>query len=501
MHLVVVGTLHAVLHLFWDSDRLLLGTASPASSSSSSASPSASPTAAGTPARGRRTGQQLYRSLALRLPLLAISAFTRALASLFISVPVYVLFLRAPSWRLTLALFRPFYSLPKSSLPPMATPFASTLDFVPRCMLAGFLFSVLLLVSNAAFSLFLVNEPLKDGRPLTSESKDPNGSLLNGLRSKKPNVKAFALWELAFIARDFSDRRVAIYTDIERKDGPAWSQICKVCLDVVATLEARVDPQVVVVASAAAATGSEEDASLRRLTKSVRDHAGIMVAMPARKNTFQSEVEKMVTKVAIDPQASPRLSPMAHKALGGARRRLQEVQRDISGPENAGSSVQQLARHVLALPVVGWPFRLTFRNRITAAVLGGPYGEPSIYVNAISALRLLAVHSLQEDKFGNVQRDVAAIVRALTAATAKLDAFRAAFPVHWTDVLAERDCPEVDDIRAALKDGLADLLASFGQYSRDLRLTKTDVRLAEEAASSGRIQTDAPMSEEMQQVR
>lgn len=42
---------------------------------------------------------------------------------------------------------------------------------------------------NTAFSVFMVREPLKDGNPLTSESKDPNGSLLNGLKSKKLSIK------------------------------------------------------------------------------------------------------------------------------------------------------------------------------------------------------------------------------------------------------------------------------------------------------------------------
>lgn len=45
------------------------------------------------------------------------------------------------------------------------------------------------LAGNKMFSLFLVRAPVKNGNPLTSESKDPNGSLLVGLRSKKLPIK------------------------------------------------------------------------------------------------------------------------------------------------------------------------------------------------------------------------------------------------------------------------------------------------------------------------
>ncbi|KAL1888967.1 hypothetical protein Sste5346_009235 [Sporothrix stenoceras] len=487
VHVVCVGAVNALMHLFRDSDRLLLGTARSNNAATSSG---------GNAAAGKTS--QLYSSLLYQLPFLVVSACTRAVAGLATSIILYNFFVRPFAWRFTLTLFRPFFSLPKSSLPPSMTPYFSTFTFLPRCFQAGFLFSLLLVISNAAFSLFLVNEPLKDGKPLTSDSKDPNGSLLNGLKSKKDKIKAFSMWELAFIARDFPDRRVAIYTDIDRKDGSTWSQVCRLCLDTIKQLENRIDPPTPAApAPAVAAPATSEDATeVKRLTKPVRDDPNILVATPQKKKTFSSEMEKMVNKVAIDPANSPRLSPLTKHVLQDARKRLQDVQRDISGPENPNSSLQNLVRQVLSFPIVGYPFRLQFQNRITAAVLGGPYGEPSVYVNAINALSLLAVHSLQEDKFGNVQRDVATIVRELTCVTRKLESLKASFPVHWTDIEAKRVCPEVDAIIDAFKDGLTDLIASFGRYSRDLRLSQTDMRLAEEAATAGREKKKEPQPEE-----
>ena len=43
--------------------------------------------------------------------------------------------------------------------------------------------------SNAVFSAYVAQEPLKKDQPLTNDSRDPNGSLLNGLRSKKEIAK------------------------------------------------------------------------------------------------------------------------------------------------------------------------------------------------------------------------------------------------------------------------------------------------------------------------
>jgi nucleoporin NDC1 len=43
--------------------------------------------------------------------------------------------------------------------------------------------------SNFVFSLYVAQEPVKKDKPLTGDSPDPNGSLLNGLKSKKELVR------------------------------------------------------------------------------------------------------------------------------------------------------------------------------------------------------------------------------------------------------------------------------------------------------------------------
>lgn len=132
---------------------------------------------------------------------------------------------------------------------------------------------------------------------------------------------------------------------------------------------------------------------------------------------------------------------------------------------------------------LGWPFRQEYRRRIGAVVLGSPYGDVGIIVDAIDSLTRLSVCSLKEDKYGNVQRDVKLIIQTLTNTITQLEGFKTRLGIHWTDVNAVRESPEVDAVLAALKSGLGDLVEAFGDYSEDLRLSQSEMRMAREAAT------------------
>jgi nucleoporin NDC1 len=304
------------------------------------------------------------------------------------------------------------------------------------------------------------------------------------------------MWELAFISRDYEARRKGIYEDIDRKDGPMWSQVYAICLETIRSMEGRIDnygkPPVAAPPTTVATVGEK-----RRSTQPPR-HEPILQSTP-QKYTFRHEVEKVVTHIATDPAQPSQLSPLAKKAMATAKDELLKKQKEVTGSDDPLSLFKTVALKILNTPV-GWPFRQEFSRRLTAVVLGTPYGEPSLYVNAITALSLLAVQSLKEDKYGNVQRDVATIIRTFTTVTSKLEAFKAGFPVHWTDVEKKKESPEVDAILEALRDGLRNLVEAFGPYARDLRLSLTDMRLAREAAG---IENDEQVArrQEMKQVR
>lgn len=120
-------------------------------------------------------------------PAIFSDTLIRAIYALPIAFTLYFAVFRSFAWSWTLMFFRPFYQLPKTNMAPPSWP--SDLWLFGRCMYGGIMVSLLWAVGNAAFTASMAQEPLKNGKALTSESKDPNGSLLNGLKSKKNTVK------------------------------------------------------------------------------------------------------------------------------------------------------------------------------------------------------------------------------------------------------------------------------------------------------------------------
>ena len=312
------------------------------------------------------------------------------------------------------------------------------------------------------------------------------------------------MWELALIAKDFQPRRAAIFQDIDRKDGPMWSQVYTLCLDVVKGMEARIDghgkaPEPAPPAPVSTATEAKPASAPVNPGSSEE----VLLSTPT-KRTFREEVERAVRKAAVSPGQPSRLSPMVEKGVAQAKGVVEDITQQATGARNPDNPFQYWTRRILDSPL-GLPFKQTFERKVSTVVLGTPYGEPSLYINAISALTLLAVFSLTEDSYGNVQRDVATIIRTFTAVTTKLEGFKADLPLHWTDPEGKRECADVDAVLKTLREALRQLMQHFGPFARDLRLSFADVRHAREAAGLPGRERDATRSEatksEMRQLR
>lgn len=259
-----------------------------------------------------------------------------------------------------------------------------------------------------------------------------------------------------------------------------WSQVYALSLDVVKGIESRIDgygkaPEPTPASLVPVATEA------RPVLAAAKPISSENVLLDTPNKTFRGEVERVVRTGAVAPGQASRLSPMVEKGVAQAKGYVEEFSRQATGAESPNNPFQYWTRRALDSPL-GLPFNQTFERRITTAVLGTPYGEPSLFINAISALTMLAVFSLTEDSYGNVQRDVATIIRTFTAVITKLEGFKAEFPLHWTDFEGKRECAEVDAILRTLKEGLQKLMYAFGPFSRDLRLSFADVRHAREAA-------------------
>ena len=180
VNLVLVGVLESLLHLYFDFDRLELRTVNPVE-------PERNPAAA--------RGPDPWPRLVNMVPVILLRSLTIAISvGLANYIFVYSL-LRRSAWGRAMAFFRWFYhNLPRSNIPPSQAPWS--IWMLGRSIWASFLFCVLWDVTGLAFMLQMEKGPFKLRQPLTSESKDPNGSLVNGLKSKKPRIQVRVPWTL-----------------------------------------------------------------------------------------------------------------------------------------------------------------------------------------------------------------------------------------------------------------------------------------------------------------
>jgi nucleoporin NDC1 len=118
-----------------------------------------------------------------RLPSLAFSSLLRVIIMAVVSPFLYTFTIRESAWAFTRFFAKIVWKLPKAGTLPDIKPFH--MSVLLRTITSGFLLAILWEVGNALFSIYVAQEPLKNERPITYESKDPNGSLLTGLRGKK----------------------------------------------------------------------------------------------------------------------------------------------------------------------------------------------------------------------------------------------------------------------------------------------------------------------------
>ena len=119
------------------------------------------------------------KSIGPRLLHNAISrtAFCGLVGSLF-----YLIFVRQPMWNFAFSFASYFFTLQRNQRPPVI---GGLMDMIGRFLVEGFLLELLWEFCNAIFTDHVSEEPLKRDQPLSNDSKDPNGSLLQGLKAKK----------------------------------------------------------------------------------------------------------------------------------------------------------------------------------------------------------------------------------------------------------------------------------------------------------------------------
>ncbi|KAL5000718.1 nucleoporin protein Ndc1-Nup [Aspergillus recurvatus] len=425
---------------------------------------------------------------------------------------VYVFFLRRRAWSYTMSLAKLFWDFPRSAADPPTLILPVKPLLIARTMFSGALLVLCWQTTNLFFSVFLSQEPLKRGQPLTSEAKDPNGSLLNGLKAKKETVRAFAFWELCFISQQFSDRRKAIFNDIDREGGPAWTQILQSATEVIQGISTRINEQKSSVANSKpspAETNSEPTLrTLPRLADPVKED-NIFAASPKSTTTqgkfgegFSSTLRSLGESPDWTPKARARARNVFDRASSAVlsperKQRLLSSSQDFklltgassTRPENTHPILAQLLRSPIGLLI-----RQPFARRLSGTVLGAPTDSLSSIIDAVESLTRLLIASLKEDPYGKVQADVPAIVRLFTETVTTVDTYaHVELDVHWTDAAfppssdptaqaAARRVPDVELVIDSLRASLKSLLVAFSPYFKDVGLVGKDLRLAKEAA-------------------
>ena len=407
-----------------------------------------------------------------------------------------------------------FWNFSRAAANPRGVLPAIGFDAIFRSFVSGVLLLLLWNATNILFTTFLSQEPLRQGKPLTSQAKDPNGSLLNGLKTHKEVAKSFAFWELSYISDKFPDRRKAIFNDIDREGGAAWSQILGASTELVEAVCTRINEakqkQQKKKQSKRAEKPEPEIHYLPRLTESPKSE-GIFAAPPkatSRGDKFADAVSKTVKSYGQSPDWTPTARTRARDVLGRAssvvlspesKRKLLSYSSHelelLTGPmsKSGAETIHPLIAQVLRSPI-GEPFRQYYAQRLRGIVFGGPHSTLCPLVDAIESVTSLLIASISEDVFGKVCADVPKVVRLYTETIMAVSSFaNGGLHIHWSDVnfppssqpgaqAAARRVPDVDLLTDVLKSSLGKLVTTFSQYARDFGISDKGLRQARKAA-------------------
>lgn len=398
-----------------------------------------------------------------------VSCFGLAIAGPFI----YAFTLRTIFWSLHLALAKPFFSIPRSDAQPTGYP-PCNIWMMARSFYASLLLAATWEASIFFFSAFLVQEPTEKGEPLSTTSKDANGTLLTGLVAKRDLVKNFAFWELAEIARNRPKRRKFIFMDIGREGGSAWSQMSSAALAVIQQIDSRID--LTKQTSAQSTTTEAQVENLPHIVPPAKTVDSIFSSAPPPK-TRGEKIESIVAYGAKRVgQSSRPYSPDLPKTKS-------LIDYGASKAPAVTATLSSSWSFLTESPV-GLFFRSSFERRVNCVVLGSPQGNPALIVDAIEAITRFSLASLDEDDYGAVRKTIPGIVRKFTATIQTIESFVQSVEAKPNQ---DSDIENVEIVLARLKAGLAEILGGFEIYLVDEGLSALEHRKAKRASAPQRL--------------
>lgn len=391
-----------------------------------------------------------------------------------ISFPfIYTLFFRAFFWSWHLAFAKVLYRISRSSEHPPRYPPAGP-RMIIRSALVAFLLLVLWELAAFLFAVFLVQEPLKKDQPLSATSKDPNGTLLSGLKAKKEIVKTYAFWELVIISQKFPERRKAIFSDIDRAGAPTWTQMLEAGLEVIRSIQTRVDPTSAPDVASELAKKEKEAEEARPLPRiTPKPTSPNILATPPKKSTYQDIIDAAVRKGLGSSQPwTPERTAKVKAALVSAVERSQIRPRQQFGA---------LMNFLLASPVSSF-FRPRPLRYLQNVILGAPNSRTVIILDAVESIKRMSVASLSEDTYGKVQATIPEVVRTFTNSIRAIEGFVSVLAGEEGEQVFEDDEPErlreLLVVDRALREGLRELLDAFRLFLQGAGMDEEEIGVA-----------------------
>ncbi|KAG8703280.1 hypothetical protein FRC09_004258 [Ceratobasidium sp. 395] len=295
---------------------------------------------------------------------------------------------------------------------------------------------------------------------LSQFREDPNASLIAGLQSKNDYFKYFAFAELANVVTNRQPRRVGLFSDL-KANPTAWEQVCRECLLLLgkdySTVTNRNTP------SAAAPAPAPAPLALTKPSQISKD--SVYKATPATSSgpldTFVGAANAVATVVPTNlsvpaiflssshPQPTTSIPIPRPSSLQGWK--LPKL--DLSG------MVNMLPPNVAFWLRRGWV--TLFVERETAK-LEALLPNRAADVWAIEALSVLVTHSLQEDPYGRVQRDIPRVLEALISYLGALEQLIEEANVSPTPNTEDVIKKVVQPVANALREGIRMIVLEFG---------------------------------------
>ncbi|EPX71459.1 spindle pole body docking protein Cut11 [Schizosaccharomyces octosporus yFS286] len=383
-----------------------------------------------------------------KLPSIFQSSIIKSLICGFASPIIYAIF-RSSIWRTFLLFTRCFHRLAASKA---LVRWPVNLGLLVHSLWMTFLINISLSIALLIFRVFLYAGPVVRSRFISMRSNDPNGTLLDGIKTRnKPLTQCIASQELFLICSKDPKRIQGILQDIDRKTS-VWQEILNNTLVLCENLSTSLQLS----SSGKKPNGVDSAQSSSRLGSSTTDDSFNTISLK-EKDIFA--------------QGASRRSRILEKVKEHGNFSAPDASQNSFAESLIPASLRKQCSQYLSVVYKTSLFNI-FRktlDRKNADVLKNPW----LLEVRITSLSLLVLKSLQYDTYGVVARDISDILTVYCDTYDKLIAYKRNPPIHSSDVFASKrthDFDDMDRVISCLKDGIVEITEKFQDFFIQLNI-------------------------------